>query len=412
MTKVILFHPMQQHSYKTAEALITENLLFEYWTSIYYQPEKKLYKFLKLILSKSNIKRMCGRSCETISPYVKTKYTLLGLIFLFVGRIDKNGRMSEFFQYYLSKFFGKFVAKRAIKQDVDIVIAYDTWAHGLIKELNRKHSSIKVIVDYSSLYAEEIVKIIKKDIEINNIGEKPYIRSINKFLPKYLEAFKYEKDNADYFFSPSNVVDNSLIDYGVEKKKIFRCTYGSYFEKTTFINKTYDTVTFIYIGRMSYAKGVHYLIEAFNRISRTDCKLLLVGADTDNLIRKIDNRNIKYVGLVHHDEIPELLKKSDVVISASLYDSFSLSILEAVAYNLPILCTNNIGVVDYVTDKNGISFDIQNSDQIYEAIMELMDNKVRLNELSKNVGEILNYTTWDNYFRDICTSVNSIEGNM
>ena len=32
--KVIVFHPMQQHSFKTAEALLNDELLFSYCTSI------------------------------------------------------------------------------------------------------------------------------------------------------------------------------------------------------------------------------------------------------------------------------------------------------------------------------------------------------------------------------------------
>ena len=38
--KVIVFHPMKQHSYKTAEALINSNMLFSYCTSIYYNKKK------------------------------------------------------------------------------------------------------------------------------------------------------------------------------------------------------------------------------------------------------------------------------------------------------------------------------------------------------------------------------------
>ena len=60
--KVIVFHPMQQHSYKTAEALLSGNLLFSYCTSIYYNPKKLLYKFLKFVLPKKENEKMKSRS--------------------------------------------------------------------------------------------------------------------------------------------------------------------------------------------------------------------------------------------------------------------------------------------------------------------------------------------------------------
>lgn len=406
--RVVLFHPMQQHSYKTAEGLIDAGVLYEYRTCIFYQPRKIIYKLLGAVLDKDNLKRMLGRTNGKIAPYVKTSHTFLGLLFLLVFRIDKKGYASNYLQFLVSHLMGMSVVRHAIRENVDVIIAYDTWAHGVLKEIRKRNSNIKVVIDYSSLYAEEILRIINEDIRINRIGTKAFEKSLIKFSPKYMKAFMFEKDQADYFFSPSSVVDKSLIDYGVSPERILRCTYGSYFKQTSVIEKTYETVTFVYIGRMSYAKGVHYLIDAFNRITRPDCKLLLIGANTDGIIEKIKNPNIRYVGLVQHDEIPSYLKESDVVISASMYDGFSLAILEASAYNLPILCTKNNGVVDYVTKKNGISFDIQSSEQIYNAVMGLMNDKTRISKLSHNVGNILKELTWENYYIDIRKSVEII----
>lgn len=407
--KVWIFHPMQQHSYKTAEALVEEDLLDTYWTSIYYQPNKVIYKLLNLILDESSIKRMKNRKDVKLDPYIKTKYVILGLLFILSGKIDKTGKLSNFLQYTLARKMGKLVARKAMHEEVDIIIGYDTWSHGLIHELKKHNSKIKIIMDYSSLYSEEIIKIIKSDIDKYGSPIESYQKTLNKYTATYLQAFRYEKNNADYYLSPSSVVDNSLCDYGVEKDKIFRCTYGSYFKKIAFKNKHYNTVTFIYIGRMSYAKGVHYLIDAFNDIERNDCKLLLVGANTDQLTEKIINPNIIYVGLVHHDEIPRYLAKSDIVISASLYDGFSLAILEAVAYNLPILCTKKNGAVDYVIDgKTGIAFDIQSKEQILSAVNFLMEHKESISMMSQNVGGILNKLTWDNYEKNVCNAVRSI----
>ena len=94
--KVWIFHPMQQHSYKTAEALVEEDLLDTYWTSIYYQPNKVIYKLLNLILDESSIKRMKNRKDVKLDPYIKTKYVILGLLFILSGKIDKTGKLSNF----------------------------------------------------------------------------------------------------------------------------------------------------------------------------------------------------------------------------------------------------------------------------------------------------------------------------
>lgn len=411
--KIIIFHPMQQHSYKTAEALIDNKMLYEYWTSIYYDSSKGIYKLLKYLLSKNNIKRMLGRNNDTLTPYVKTCGELLGLCYLLSIRIDNTNRISECIKRFLVNRTGHVVAKRAIRENVDAIIVYDTWAYSIIKALKKRKSSIKIIMDSSSLYAEEICQIINKDIIKNPESKKTYRYTLQSFSKKNMKLFKYEKDNVDYFLSPSTVVDRSLCNYGININQIFRCTYGSYFRHVPFVEKNYSIVRFIYIGRMSYAKGVHYLLNAFNSLKREDYELILIGEDTDNFICKITNSKIKYMGFVHHDEISKYLKEADVVVSASLYDGFSLAILEAAAYNLPILCTEQTGAVDCVIDgKTGISFESQDSKQIIDTVNYLLDNKKLITYMSRHVGNMVERLTWDNYYKSVQRAVEQIKNNI
>ena len=238
--KILVFHPMQQHSYKTAEALMENNKLFAYCTSIYYNPKKILYKILNVVLPKNERIKMISHSNKRLNNYVKTFCEMYGLLFLLLGRIDKTKDRRFYFkmQEVLSTKMGKKVARYAIKNNVNIIIGYDTWSYGIIKELRKHKSNIKVILDYSSLYSEAIISTIREDVRKNINSKDSYSRSFEKFSIKYINEFRYEKDNSDYFFSPSSVVDESLIEYGVKKDKIFRCVYGTYFNFQPYIKKT------------------------------------------------------------------------------------------------------------------------------------------------------------------------------
>ncbi len=404
--KIIVFHPMKQHSYKTAEALAKNGMLYQYCTSIYYNPKSFLYKFLSIFLGEKNMEKMLSRNSDILTPYVKTYSTLLGLIFLLVERLDKNSNDKYItkMQYLLTKNIGKKVAKVAIKNKVDIIITYDTWSYGLIKELRKRKSNIKIVLDYSSLYAEEILNILQTDININkNINRNMYDRSLSAFKPNLINLYRYEKDNSDFFLSPSSVVDKSLIKYGVDTKKIYRCTYGTNFNRVLLKKKSNKQITFIYVGRLSYAKGVHYLINAFNKIYREDVKLILVGNDIDNMSKFVKSKNIEIIGEVQHSKLFKLLEKSDVIISASLYDSFSIALLEGASYNLPIICTYNVGVSDYIVDgKNGFVIKIQDSEEIKKKVEYILNNKNEmLYKMSKESGKITDKLTWDNYYKNI-----------
>ena len=197
------------------------------------------------------------------------------------------------------------------------------------------------------------MSIIKKDIEKNPISFNSYSKSLEKFKQNHLNNFKYEKNNCDFYFSPSTVVDDSLLKYNVNPNNIYRCSYGTYFKKIDEMKRTNNKIIFTYVGRISYAKGVHYLLDAFSKLNNKDYVLQLVGKNTDGFNLNFQNDQIKYLGVKLHSEIPSILKNTDIFVTESLYDGFPLSILEAFSYNIPVICTEKTGIKDYI--KNGIN---------------------------------------------------------
>lgn len=409
--KIIVFHPMQQHSYKTAEALIESNMLYSYCTSIYYNPKKFIYKLLQLFLSKKEKHKMYNRKNTELDDYVKIFSSFWGFLYLIIQRIDKT-KDSKFIgkmQQILSEKSGKKVAKYAIKNNIDIIIGYDTWSFAAIKELKKRKSNIKFIIDYTSLYAEEIINIINQDIKNNPESIKYYNKQLTKFNSKYLKKYQYEKNNTDFIFSPSKVVDESLLKYSVDAKKIIRCTYGTYFTQQSRIKEINNKIVFTYVGKISYAKGCHYLISAFEKIKRKDYLLQLVGYNTDNFIFNTENENIKYLGVMPHDKIPEILKNTDIFVTESLYDGFPLSILEAFSYNIPVICTDKTGIKDYIiNEKNGYIINICDSQELIDKVLYLLENKDKINEIKQNVRDSIKDLTWEKYNKDVNNGISKI----
>lgn len=410
--KIYVFHPMQQHSFKTALAVKEAGYLFEYWTSIYYLKDNLLYRILTLILRESDINRLKKRSNDELDPYVRTCSTWLGLYFVIMTRVFKSRIVSTRLQKRLSKSTGKKVAREAIKNEVDYIIAYDTWAHGLISELKKQQSSIKVIIDFSSLYSERIIDLIEEDVKNNNTAATKFDDIMGKYRSDYLGLYQFEIKEANYFFSPSSVVDRSLTEFGVDKKQIYRASYGTNFKPQIYIKKSYKEIVFIYIGRLSYAKGVHHLIGAFQNLGRDDFKLLLIGKDVDGFSELITSSNIDLIGAVPHDDIPKYLERSDVAVSASLFDGFSLSLLESASYNLPIICTSNNGVSDYIVDGiNGYKVIENNTESLRKSILMVLNDKRNITNMSKEVGKIVNELSWENYNSKIETALLEIISN-
>ncbi len=116
-------------------------------------------------------------------------------------------------------------------------------------------------------------------------------------------------------------------------------------------------ITFVNVGRFCRQKGQDILLRAFAHVHarRPDTRLKIVGYGPE----EADIRtNIAALGLSgaasieHHPLDPSLaLATSDVYVSASRWEGWSLAICEALRFGLPVVSTNcEFGPADILTD--------------------------------------------------------------
>lgn len=110
-----------------------------------------------------------------------------------------------------------------------------------------------------------------------------------------------------------------------------------------------------YIGGLTWQKGVHILVEAFNGIDN-DAELWIAGdesAEPDYVtqLRHLAGPNIRFLGKLTHQGVWDTLVQVDVVAVPSLwYETFSLIISEAFAAGVPAVASNLGPLADRVTD--------------------------------------------------------------
>lgn len=132
------------------------------------------------------------------------------------------------------------------------------------------------------------------------------------------------------------------------------------------------------IGELHHRKGHKYLLEAFRklRIESPNVHLILVGTGPSEYKYKeefSDLNNVTFLGW--RDDIPQILKASDIFILPSLREAFGLVILEAMASGVVVIATNSGGATDIIKDGiTGYIIPPSNSDRIVEAIFEIIRN--------------------------------------
>lgn len=403
----VVAHPMQQHSYHTAEALENAKLLDSYITTVYYNENKIQYKVLSKIISKNNVERMRGKRFESSSVNVKCFCELRGLIYLLLLRIDKRKIVLTQYYKYLTKVFGKKVAKYCKQNAIDVLLMYDTTAYNAFKEIKKLKVDCTLILDMSSIPASNICEIIEKEIK--------NMRVIPESMKLRLKTAKLLKRNTDLEIKLSDAIicggtfPQECVQRSYPQKQCFVIPYGV--DKRRFTYKKNDKekptkISFVYVGGVEMTKGSQYLLHAWNELDTDEASLKMVGDCGYARNELVMKTNIQYIGFVLKENMPSMYHESDVYIIPSLYEGFSQSLIEAMSCGLPVIATECSGAKMIVKNGvNGFVIPAADVDALKDKIRWMIEHKNILSEMGKSASKSVENFTWDNYEKGIREAV-------
>lgn len=152
-------------------------------------------------------------------------------------------------------------------------------------------------------------------------------------------------------------------------------------------------VRLLYVGTIEPRKGLIYLIPALKRLKEEgiDYSFTIIGkvadeAYADELKKKIaDNGlNVVFAGFVTQEELDNYYRTSDIFLFPSLLEGFGLSLNEAMAYGMPVICFDNSAMPYSVKDgENGLLVPDRDSGKYAEALMRLVSDKELYVNLSR-----------------------------
>ena len=154
-----------------------------------------------------------------------------------------------------------------------------------------------------------------------------------------------------------------------------------------------DDFAFIYVGRISPEKSLEILIGAFAQVLRVNpkAKLVIVGAgpsdpDIDKQLASLGIENsVVRVGRIERDI---LMKENypllgDVFVTASKTENQPVSLLEAMAFGLPMIGPRAKGIPELVAHgEDGLIFDPDDEYAMANAMVRLMKDDSLRSEMS------------------------------
>jgi UDP-glucose:(heptosyl)LPS alpha-1,3-glucosyltransferase len=153
----------------------------------------------------------------------------------------------------------------------------------------------------------------------------------------------------------------------------------------------------LFVGSQFRLKGLEFAIRALAEM-KTEAQLLVVGHDSPARFRKLANE-LDVAARVHflgaRKDLPEIYPAADAFVFPSLYETFALVCLEAMASGLPVVASRVGGIEDYLRDEeNGLFIKREAHDIAQKLDRVLTDADLRARFKQQGIATAANYS-WE-----------------
>lgn len=275
--------------------------------------------------------------------------------------------------------------KKAIREfKPDVLHAHYASSYGLLGAMSGFHPYI------ISAWGTDVIKFPNKN-----------------FLTKQIIKFNLRK--ADSVCATSHTLERYI--QHIISKKVEVIPFGVDMEKFKQANKiivSNNTFTIGCVKSLEKIYNIDLAIVAFSKLKlkypNRKMKLIIVGEGSErkkleDLVFDLNLSNdVVFEGKLSHTEIANKINELDVFVNLSEYESFGVSVVEAMSCQKPVIVSEAEGLIEVVgDDKNGIVVDLHHIDEVVKALERYMldENlrKVTGENARERVAEIYN---WEN----------------
>jgi 1,2-diacylglycerol 3-alpha-glucosyltransferase len=299
------------------------------------------------------------------------------------------------YDYRLTGIYPLKALRQIKKWHLDIIHSQTEFGLGTFARIVAKQLNIPLVHTYHTMY-EDYVHYITHG----------YFDKTSKKIVEYLTLFYCDKTITELIvptkkawelFKEKYMVDRNvhIVPTGIDTER-FKLENNKNFNKTEERKKLgFSDNDFIitFVGRIAEEKNIPFLLKNMKDIKKKapNAKLLVIGDGPDlekykqYCIKHQLTENIIFAGKVPWDDIPKYYLMSDGFVTASQSETQGLTVIEAMAASLPVICISDESFTNTVIDNlNGLIF---NNDKEYiSSIIKLYNDKKLLQRLKKGAS--------------------------
>lgn len=284
-----------------------------------------------------------------------------------------------------------------LANQIDIIHAWPLGALHTTKVARKL--GIPVVLERCNAHTRFAYEVVQKECERIGVPlPKDHEHAYNQSI---LEREEAEYELADAILCPSDFVVKTFLEQGFPKNKLVRFFYGvdekQFFPDPNKKPPYSRPLTMIFVGVCAVRKGLHYALEAWLRSPASkDGTFLIAGEFLPEYRRKLSSYlshpSVKVLG--HRNDVPELMRQSDLFVLPSIEEGFGLVCTEAMASGCVPL------VSDACTDlcvhkKNAMVHPVRDVKALSEHITNLYEDRALLQALREGGLRSIPKITWD-----------------
>jgi starch synthase len=246
------------------------------------------------------------------------------------------------------------------------------------------------VLEHPMLYIDHWQALMREEYSRHGEG-------VDHFYSLFPEAvvarMKREYAEADRIVVASSLAEETFVRAGVPREKMITIPYGVDTELFRPAVNASPSTTFrvLYVGRLELLKGVHYLLEAWNRLALTDARLTLVGMvlpEIHPVLARGSGPSVRRLEPVKRTDLPLLYADADAVVTPSLGEGFGLTIIEAMSCGVPVIATEDSAARDVITDGvDGFRIPIRDVETLADRLRWCHGHRQELREMGKRARQ-------------------------
>ncbi len=289
------------------------------------------------------------------------------------------------------------------------IVVYGRLRLKKIREFTKKVPGIIKKYDFDLIHCQD-EHPIDVSIILKRITKKPLLltihsTAIDKSRKPKPQRFKIEKKGmecADRIIAVSNFTKRMMVNrYKINPKKILVIPNAVKQRGLPPRKKEGEKKYILYLGRVTYQKGIPYLLEAAAKVVKKDTNVIfLIAGEGDSKYRNKLAKQVKRLRL--EDNIIFLgyvkdrnyyYRKAHIFVMPSVSEPFGITPLEAISNGTPAIISKQSGISEIL--KSCLKVDYWDVDGLAKKILFLIRDKKAYNKLRREgLKEVRNFT-WE-----------------